>query len=174
MNKKKKTTDDCIHDVFDLPKEQETTEVDVVKKGVEENSDIVTYQKGQRTSNTLEREKLEDDFEAARISLYDTMNKGSRLLEDFEQIASSSQQPRAIEVFAGLMRAINESTTSLINLHKDKQLMEKREQEGRPKQPQNVTNNNLFATTDDILKLIEPKKPKSVEELLEKDRDARK
>lgn len=171
---KKKTTDECIDDVLNLEEneESETTEVSIVKKGGDkENSDISTSPKVQRTSRTVEREKLENDFEYARENYYNAITKGHTILEEFTEVASASQQPRAVEVLAGLIRALNESTTGLLTLHKDKQLIEKREIEGQNPGDTNITNNNLILTSDDLLKMIEPKKPESVEAMLAADEE---
>jgi hypothetical protein len=171
---KKKTTDECIDDFLDLAADEEetqpTTEKSVVKKkGDVENSNISTSPKDQRTSRTVEREKLDNDFEYARTNYYGAITTGQTILEDFAEVASASQQPRAVEVLAGLIRALNESTAGLMTLHKDKQLVEKRELEGMTPTETNVTNNNLILSTDDLLKLIEPKKPESVEAMLAED-----
>ena len=91
-----------------------------------------------------------DDYEYARQNLYDVIEKGSDALEHIMDIAKQSESPRAFEVVTNLIKTMVDANKDLLELQKkNKELMKA----DAPEQ-KNVTNNNLFLTTADLLKMM--------------------
>lgn len=91
-----------------------------------------------------------DDYEYARKNLYDVIEKGSDALEHIMDIAKQSESPRAFEVVTNLIKTMVDANKDLLELQKkNKELQKTNEPEQK-----NVTNNNLFLTTADLLKMM--------------------
>ena len=86
-----------LADVFDV----ESTEVITVPiKGYEVSTEVV---------ETVEDEKIVDvDFNKARDNQYDLLTMGMASLNTAMKIAAESENPRAIEVLAGLLKTVSE------------------------------------------------------------------
>lgn len=91
-----------------------------------------------------------DDYEYARKNLYDVIEKGSDALEHIMDIAKQSESPRAFEVVTNLIKTMVDANKDLLELQKKNKELQKTDE---PEQ-KNVTNNNLFLTTADLLKMM--------------------
>lgn len=97
-------------------------------------------------------QKLDDDFELARKTIRKMIESGSNAAEVLQQLLQSSYAPRYFEVFSDLMGQISNSTKDLLELH------EKVKKGSKSQQPKNVTNNNLYVTTNELLDIIKNNK----------------
>ena len=96
--------------------------------------------------------QAEDDFEEARNTYKELIDKGKRALEVSMGILEGSEHPRAVEVFAGMLRTIADVNDKIVNLQQVKASMKK----GIPRPPlpegTNITQNNItVGSTQDIL-----------------------
>lgn len=100
----------------------------------------------------IDSDNAENDFEYARQTYYDIINKGSEALEDMMQVARNTEHPRAFEVLATTMKTLADVNGSLLDLHKKRKDFKKTE----PKQiPAGQTTNNLFVgSTTDLQRLL--------------------
>lgn len=92
---------------------------------------------------------VEDDYEYARNRLRSIMDKGEMALDEIISVASQSQQPRAYEVVATMVKTLSDSGKDLLELSKRKQDLQ--QDKGGP----NTVNNNLFVgSTSELLKML--------------------
>lgn len=97
------------------------------------------------------------DFEYARANLYEMVQDGKEAMFKLAEIASSSQHPRAFEVYAKLMDTMMNANKELLNLqtkirdikHADSPVSEK---------AKNVTNNLFVGSTAELQKMIKDMK----------------
>ena len=108
--------------------------------------------------STLEEtdNKQEHDFEMGRQNLHEVIEQGKRALDELCSIANASQHPRAYEVVATLIKTVSDANSNLMNLHKQKKDVSKKEK------PSQVTNSLFVGSTDDLLKLVKPRETAKV------------
>lgn len=82
-----------------------------------------------------------NDIEFTRQTYYDLINKGQNALDEMTSIASALEHPRAFEVVAGLIKTVSDTNDKLLDLHKKKSDLVKKDQS---KQLDGATTNNLF------------------------------
>jgi len=91
------------------------------------------------------------DYEYARGSMIGVIEKGNEALSDMLSVAQQSQQPRAYEVVATLLKTIADTNKDLLELqkkHKDIENMD------GPQTPQTINNNLFVGSTAELQKLI--------------------
>ena len=91
------------------------------------------------------------DYEYARGSMITVIEKGNEALSDMLSVAQQSQQPRAYEVVATLLKTIADTNKDLLELqkkHKDIENMD------GPQTPQTINNNLFVGSTYELQKLI--------------------
>ena len=102
--------------------------------------------------NTSQRKSLvPTDYEYARGSMITVIEKGNEALSDMLSVAQQSQQPRAYEVVATLLKTIADTNKDLLELqkkHKDIENMD------GPQTPQTINNNLFVGSTTELQKLI--------------------
>lgn len=99
-------------------------------------------------------ENLDADFEYIRGNLYQVIENGSNALAELLEVANASQNPRAFEVVATLVRTLSDANIALMDVTKKKQDIQKDDEEaGVPKG--GTLNQNLFVgSTGDLLAMI--------------------
>ena len=92
----------------------------------------------------------ENDFELVRRIKHGLLIKGEEALEDMIQVARATEHPRAYEVLSGMLKNVSDAGDSLIDIHKKKHDMEKKEVPALP-----TTNNNVFVgSTTDLQRML--------------------
>ena len=131
---------DKLNDLFNVEKvEPETFELEKIK---ETNED-----------------KKESDFDLARDTLRDLINKNNSVIDDIISIAKSSETARSFEVAGQLIKAQSEIAKDLMNIHK-----QKKDVDGVVPEKLNQTNNIVFAgSTSDLMKMISSQKAKTID-----------
>jgi hypothetical protein len=97
------------------------------------------------------RSLVPTDYEYARGSMIGVIEKGNEALSDMLSVAQQSQQPRAYEVVATLLKTIADTNKDLLELqkkHKDIENMD------GPQTPQTINNNLFVGSTAELQKLI--------------------
>ena len=59
------------------------------------------------TNESTDSEKLKDDIDYARDTMYHIMEKGKDALEELYDVAKQSQHPRAYEAFNNMLKKIS-------------------------------------------------------------------
>lgn len=96
---------------------------------------------------------IDSDAEYVRGNLYDIISKGSGAMDELLLIADRSQNPRAYEVIATMMKTLLDANKDLMAAHEIKQKLKEKKNDTLP--APNVTNNNLFVgSTSDIAKKL--------------------
>jgi hypothetical protein len=85
----------------------------------------------------------DNDFEYARQVYHDILVKGSEAMDDMMEVARSTEHPRAFEVLSTMMKTLADVNGNLLDLHKKKKDIDKKESTILPL-PQGSTTNNLF------------------------------
>jgi len=100
-----------IEEVLDiLPEDSEIKDLTEVQE-----SDIVEVQ--DEFSSEL-KDSRRDDYNYARKKLRNAMEIGNEALEDLIEIAKNSQQPRAYEVIATLVKNVSDASDKLMDVNK--------------------------------------------------------
>ena len=97
----------------------------------------------------MDSDTKDNDFEYARQTYHHILAKGSEAMEEMMEVARATEHPRAFEVLATTMKTLADVNGSLLDLHKKKKDIDKKDQPaGLP--PVGGTTNNLFvgSTTD--------------------------
>jgi len=98
-------------------------------------------------------DNISDDYEYARGSMINVIEKGQEALSDMLDVAQRSQHPRGYEVVATLINSLASANKDLLDLIKKKKDLEQSNNGG----PSTVNNNLYIGSTADLLKLL--KKP---------------
>ena len=96
-------------------------------------------------------DKINNDYDYSRDTLYELIEKGKDALENMIEVARESEHPRAYEVLSGLIKNVADVNDKLQDLNKkQKQLND----EERPQQVENQQNNFYLSSTSDIQKML--------------------
>lgn len=109
---------------------------------------------------------VDTDFEYARRTYHDILAKGSEAMEEMMEVARSTEHPRAFEVLATTMKTLADVNGSLLDLHKKKK--EIRKKDDKASLPQANTTNNLFVgSTTDLQKMLMQQNEKSDDKIID-------
>jgi hypothetical protein len=104
-------------------------------------------------------DKKESDFNLARDTLRDLINKNNNVIDEIISIARSAETARPFEVAGQLLKTQSEIAKDLMNLHK-----QKKEVDNELPEKFNQTNNIVFAgSTSDLMKMISAEKAKTID-----------
>ena len=106
-------------------------------------------------------DKLEGDFEEARMALKRAMSYNEEAVQGILSIAQNSDNPRAYEVAGQLIKSMAEGAKDMMEVQEKKQKIDKND--GKLQQS-SVTNNNLFVgSTSELLKMINKEQQKTID-----------
>lgn len=104
-------------------------------------------------------ERKEDDFDLARSTLRNLIDKNDAVITDLVHLARNSEHPRAYEVVGQLIKAQSEIAKDLMGIHK-----QKKDVDGDSPQNIKTQNNIVFAgSTSDLMKAISSQKAKTID-----------
>jgi len=102
---------------------------------------------------------VDEDFFSAKENVKTLLDKGKSSLNALILLAGASDNPRAYEVVATLIKTLSEVNNDMMGLHKKR----KEAKEVKEAPTKNTTNNNLFVgSTEDALKMLN--KDKEIDE----------
>lgn len=105
----------------------------------------------QQTTDTNE-DKLEKDLQIARETIAYTIKVGKDAIDQAVSNASLSDHPKWLEVTSQLITALGTNANNLVGLHKKEKDIKKADK-SEPTVVNN-TQNNLYMTTEDLIKMI--------------------
>lgn len=117
-------------------------------------SEPVVQPKTKEESNTKD---VQDDYEFARTTLRNMVEKGEEALDDMMAVAKGSEHPRAFEVTSTLINTISGAAKDLMALQKTMKAINTLPKGEEDKNPsaQNITNNIVFqGSTKDLIKQV--------------------
>jgi len=98
-------------------------------------------------------DNVDNDFEFARRTYYDRLVKGSEALEEMMEVAKATEHPRAFEVLSGMMKNVADINGNLLDMHKKKKDIDKKDEPAVLPGP--TTNNNVFVgSTTDLQRML--------------------
>jgi len=104
---------------------------------------------------TDKKDPIDVDYEYARATYYDLIERGRDALEKMLVVADESEHPRAFEVLSGLIKNLGDTTDKLMELnHKTKEVKKGEDNNNNRLPPPNMPQ-VLVLSTDEILKKIE-------------------
>jgi len=107
-------------------------------------------QKVEDKSNT----HLDKDYEEIRTNLKDIIKRGAEAIDGILLVASETQQPRAYEVVATLIKSVADVNKDLLTMHKQIQDL-KSDQPQQKQSAGQITNNSIFVgSTSDLQAII--------------------
>jgi hypothetical protein len=118
---------------------------------------------------------VSDDYEFARNNLHGLLEKGNKLLEGISDLASDSDSPRTFEVAGNMLKVLFEGTRELMTLQKD--IRDVQDKTKNPDSPstiniasaEQVTNNTIVGTTQEMLDMLAAIKQKKIDNQIEKE-----
>lgn len=126
--------------------------------------EIVSKPTAQVTEITVVKEDLDKDYLTVRSNLKELINKGTSAIDGILNLASETEQPRAYEVLAQLIKTVADTNKDLLDMHNKMKTL-------RGDQPQTtnsgntITNNSIFVgSTAELQKLLKGKM-KEIEKL---------
>jgi len=116
------------------------------------------------TEIKVDKDDLDKDYLAVRENLKELINKGTGAIDGILNLASETEQPRAYEVLAQLIKTVAETNKDLLDMHNKMKTIK-----GEQAQPTNngntITNNSIFVgSTAELQKLLRGKM-KEIEKL---------
>ena len=103
-----------IEEVLDiLPEDSEIKDLTEVEDG-----SIIEIQEEKDEFSEEMQDSRRKDYKFARNNLKNAMEIGNEALEDLIEIAKSSQQPRAYEVIATLVKNVSDASDKLMDVNK--------------------------------------------------------
>jgi hypothetical protein len=111
------------------------------------------------------KDDVQDDYRTAREKIMQSIIRSSEVLDTATTEAKTAPSPRSIEVCAGMAKALNESTKSLMDLHKEIRGLEQEKEED--KQTSDKTNGNIKTSLTSLLEEIENSKSTEKERTLQ-------
>ena len=97
-------------------------------------------------------DRIKNDYEYSRDTLFDLINKGRNALEDMIEVARESEHPRAFEVLSGLIKNVADVNDKLMDLNKKHKDINVKDQ---PPAVGGQTTNNLFVgSTTDLQRML--------------------
>ncbi len=160
-----------IEEVLDiLPEDSEIKDLTEVEEG-----SIIEVQSEKDEFSEEMRDSRRKDYKFARKNLKNAVNIGNEALEDLIEIAKSSQQPRAYEVIATLVKNVSDASDRLMDVNKKLHEIEiisepEKNLKNMEKLELNQQNNTYYVgSTADLQELIN--NTMSDKELIEVDKD---
>ena len=134
--------------------------VDVVLNDIFNIEDAVVEETAEETeiieSNPTDRvADIEQDYVESRNNYYKIFEQGVDAMEYALDLAKQSDNPRAFEVYAQLLKNTSEVNDSIIDLQKKMEELKALDRKGNPTK---VTNALFVGSTSDLQKLIKGKK----------------
>lgn len=90
----------------------------------------------------MDSDTKDNDFEFARRTYHDILSKGSEAMDEMMDVARATEHPRAFEVLSTMMKTLADVNGNLLDLHKKKKDIDKKEVAALP--GGGTTTNNLF------------------------------
>lgn len=101
----------------------------------------------------------EDDFDLARDTMKNLINKNNSIIDSVVELAKNSESARVYEVAGQLMKTQSEMAKDLMALHK-----QKLDLTGEAPTKNITTNNIVFAgSTSDLMKMISAERARTIE-----------
>lgn len=121
---------------------------------------IVSYDRPEADNSLEAKQQLDADRDYARTNLYSAIENGVKALEEITEIARQTQQPRAFEVVATLVKTLSDVNKDLVDLS-SKRVTGSNPKDSNPDEPKTVTNNLVFqGSTSELAELMKSLKDK--------------
>lgn len=98
---------------------------------------------------------IDQDAEIARENIKELVKKGNRAIEELAVVARDSQQPRAYEVMAGMLKNLAEMNKDLLEIQKQKQQLTGQKESSKDV---NIDKAVFVGSTAELMKLIKNNK----------------
>jgi len=122
------------------------------------------------TEITVQKDDLDKDYLTVRDNLKELIGKGTTAIDGILNLASETEQPRAYEVLAQLIKTVAETNKDLLDMHNKMKVIKGEPQTNNA--PNSITTNNsiFVGSTADLQKLLRGKM-KEIEKLEHNDGD---
>lgn len=133
------------------PKSAQTTTTDISSPVLDPIAEALDLTPVLPKEAEVDVSSISDDFEYARGNMISVIEKGQEALSGILDVAGMSQQPRAYEVAASLLKAVADANKDLLDLSKRKKELLKQDE---TKGPSTVNNNMFVGNAAELLKMI--------------------
>lgn len=107
--------------------------------------------------SAVQRQKEDADYEIAQDALNKVIKLGIDALENLVELAKDTEQPKAFDPVAGLVKSVSDAAGKLVEIQVQKREASKVEAETNdraPKSTKNVQNNVYVGSTAELLELM--------------------
>lgn len=147
-------TKDSISDSLNVDFEQDVS-IQKIETDAKEISQKVSSVPSKFDESGVNEDELARDYEYARTNYYELIERGKDALEGILDLAQDSQQPRAYEVAALVIKTLTDANKEIMGLQKNVQNINN---ESAIKNQTNNFNNALFVgSTKELLDIIKGK-----------------
>lgn len=147
-------TKDSISDSLNVEFEQDVS-IQKIETDAKEISQKVSSVPSKFDESGVNEDELARDYEYARTNYYELIERGKDALEGILDLAQDSQQPRAYEVAALVIKTLTDANKEIMGLQKNVQNINN---ESAIKNQTNNFNNALFVgSTKELLDIIKGK-----------------
>lgn len=118
---------------------------------------IIKVEEPENLPEVIQTEKSshEDDADFARTNIKNLINKGNSAIENLLHVAKESEQPRAYEVAANMIKNLSEINKDLLEIHKREKDLEPKESAS---QKINVDKAVFVGSTTELVKFLKKNK----------------
>ena len=117
----------------------------------------------------MKQETRDADLEFARQTYLELIEKSKQTAEVLSSLLTESESPRIAEVLAGTIKTASEITDRLVEVHKSKKELDKKDnvKQQQEQLPGNVNNNLFIGSTEELQRLLNGKTSVSNEKVLQ-------
>lgn len=138
-----------LHDVFDIEDDSDIIDGEIIS---------VEHKGLQIPDESSDDSDIDDDVELVRDNIKNLLLTGEDMLETAVELAKNSEQPRAFEIAANMMKQLTDMNHQLLDIHEKKQKLSKKSTDNITLTNNKTINNTVFVgTTSDFDARIEQK-----------------
>ena len=110
-------------------------------------------------TDELDKLHLEDDFELARNNIRKLIETSSEAIQEYFELATSSESPRAVEVLNNMLKTAVDMNKDLIDLHEQRDNAKASKEkanmsDGNMSTNQIGTQNNIMLSPSELIKML--------------------
>lgn len=99
-------------------------------------------------------QQINDDFEYSRKVYLDLINTGQEALQNMLDVADETAHPRSYEVLSGMIKNISDVNDKLMDIHKKKKEIKRRDVTPAQIEGGQTTNNIMITSTAELQKML--------------------
>ena len=143
---------------------------------VDDNLPAETEESALSERELKRQREIEDDYELARDSIHHALEKVKKALDDAVEVSVQSQEPRAYEVAAGLVKTMSDSAKDILDIHQKKDALDSmaptggKPEDDDPEKPKLILTADLSSMFSDMARQALQDRERDVVETVEEEK----